>query len=84
VGKRRRTAPTNELQIFLFVWWVTKWLPEPVYASPARLLPKRCCLQCRRFGHYGSEEATTVGHRRMVVPGAFAVERASLSIFVVA
>jgi hypothetical protein len=27
-----------------------------------------------RYGHYGSEEATTAGHRRMVVPETFALE----------
>ena len=51
----------------LFVRRVTRWSPEPVYASPARLLRNDAALL--RVWHYGSQEATTVGHRRMVRGG---------------
>ena len=54
--------------------------PEPVYARPARITeePPDC-----GYGYYGSQEATTAGHRRMVVRGRLMCsDRVSL-IFVV-
>ena len=75
-------ATTMGLQMFSVVWWVTRWSPEPVHARPARY--HDTTPPYYGYGHYGSQEATTAGHRRMVVQGSLMRSDRALLIFVVA
>jgi hypothetical protein len=77
VGLRQKDEFASVFVRSVMGWYLSRCMPvrPGYYGNDAALL---------RYRHYGSQEATTAGHHRMVVRGVFDLGRLSLLIFVVA